>query len=97
MIDASHQTHEQRRLLKSYKLLIQLLLEEFHTSLAGMQAFLLRDIIYAILRILASFSNVKGGVSDNKLISTLLCDVLNDVCSTAIAICPEVRSSVCEQ
>ena len=92
MIDASHQAHEQRRLLKSYKLLIQLLLEELQTSLAGIQAFLLRDIIYAILRILASFSNVKG---DNNLRLILLCDLLNDVCNTATAVCPEVRSFVC--
>ena len=93
MIDASHQSHNQRRLLTSYSLLVHLLLQEFHTSLTGMQSFLLRDIIYAVLRTLGSCNNDNGISTGDKIKLTLLCDLLNDVCNTAIAVCPEVRSS----
>ena len=94
MIDASHRSHDQRRLLTSYTLLVHLLLQDFHTSLTEIQSFLLRDIIYAVLRILASCNNDNySNSTEDKLKLTLLCDLLNDVCNTAIAICPEVRSS----
>lgn len=92
MIDASHRSHDQRRLLTSYMIFVHLLLQEFQTSLSGIQAFLLRDIIHAILRILACCSNAKSNSAEDKLKLTLLCDLLGDVCNTAIAVCPEVRS-----
>ena len=92
MIDASHRSHDQRRLLTSYALLVHLLLQEFHTSLTTIQTFLLRDIIYAVLRILASCNIDSSMSAEDKLKLTLLCDLLNDVCNTAIAVCPEVRS-----
>ena len=73
---------------------VHLLLRELQTSLSGMQAFLLRDIIHGILRILASCSNGNSNLEGERLKLTLLCDLLNDVCNTAVAICPEVRSFV---
>ena len=90
MIDASHRSHDQRRLLTSYTLLVRLLLQEFQTSLIGIQSFLLRDIIHAVLRILASCNDDSSSSTEDKLKLTLLCDLLNDVCNTAIAVRPEV-------
>ena len=94
MIDDSHRSHDQRRLLTSYKIFVHLLLQEFQTSLYGIQTFLLRDIIYAILRILATCSSGNNGSVEDKLKLTLLCDLMKDVCNVAITVCPEVRSSV---
>ena len=94
MIDDSHRSHDQRRLLTSYKIFVHLLLQEFQTSLYGIQTFLLRDIIHAILRILATCSSGNSGSVEDKLKLTLLCDLMKDVCSIAITVCPEVRSSV---
>ena len=94
MIDDSHRSHDQRRLLTSYKIFVHLLLQEFQTSLYGIQTFLLRDIIYAILRILPTCSSGNSGSVEEKLKLTLLCDLMNDVCNVAITVCPEVRSSI---
>ena len=94
MIDDSHRSHDQRRLLTSYKIFVHLLMQEFQTSLYGMQTFLLRDIIYAILRILATCNSGNSGSVEDKLKLTLLCDLMKDVCNVAITVCPEVRLSV---
>lgn len=91
MIDSSHRSCDQRRLLTSYMIFVHLLLQEFQTSLSRIQAFLLRDIIHAILRILTSCSNSNNSSTEDKLKLTLLCDLLSDVCNTAITVCPEVR------
>lgn len=91
MIDASHHSHDQRRLLTSYTIFVHLLLKEFQTSLSGIQAFLLRDTVHAALRILVTCKNGNNSsTEEGKLKLILLCDLLNDVCNTAIAVCPDV-------
>jgi len=94
MIDASHRSHDQRRLLISYMIFVHLLLREFKISLTGVQAFLLRDIIHAVLRILVSCNDINSESAEDRLKLNLLCDLLNDVCNTAVTVCPEVSLSV---
>ena len=94
MINDSHRSHDQRRLLSSYMIFVHLLLEEFQISLNGIQAFLLRDIIHAILRILSTCSSGSSNSVEGKFKLTLLCDLMNYVCNTTMTVCPEVRLSV---
>jgi len=92
MIDASCRSHEQRRLLAAYVLFVQQLLPEFDTSLKGQQAFLLRDIIHTGLRTISSVMKncSKSVCNDDELKLVLLCDLLHDVCNTAVTSCIEV-------
>jgi len=95
MIDASCRSHEERRLLAAYALFVHQLLPEFGTSLKGQQAFLLRDIVHTSLRTISSIMKKcsKSVCNDNELKLVLLCDLLNDVCNTAITNCIEVSDN----
>lgn len=107
-LEEAHIFHKQRSFLAMYRVFVLLLLQDLSNGLAGTWAFVVRDIIYTLIRIIGNTSSknnatktctIEGEARDGRLeivvdcdLFTTSCDLLYQVCKVAMSCCPQVCS-----
>lgn len=101
-LEDTHIFHKRRSFLAMYRLFVLLLLEELNQGLAGTWAFVVRDIVYTLIRTISRHSSrnilrieglTRGEEINIKLdndLFTASCDLLYQVCKKALSCCPQV-------
>lgn len=85
-----------------YRLFVVLLLQDLNEGLAGTWAFVVRDIVYTLIRTIShndsrSILRINGLIRDEEInieldsdMFTASCDLLYQVCKVALSCCPQV-------
>ena len=81
---------------------VVLLLEDLNKGLAGTWAFVVRDIVYTLIRTIShndsrNILRINGSIRDEEInieldcdMVTASCDLLYKVCKVALSCCPQV-------
>ncbi|XP_028397502.1 serine-protein kinase ATM-like [Dendronephthya gigantea] len=100
-LEGTHVFHKRRSFLSMYRLFVLLLLEELNQGLAGSWAFVVRDIVYTLIRTISRHNSrnvlrIIGLIRDEEIqieldsdIFTASCDLLYQVCKVALSCCPQ--------
>ncbi|NWQ76792.1 ATM kinase, partial [Columbina picui] len=83
--------YKKHRVLVIYHLFVSLLLKEIKDGLGGAWAFVLRDVIYTLIHHINSRPVVIRDISMCSF--SLCCDLLHDVCHTAVTCCNDALES----
>lgn len=101
-LEETHIFHKKRSFLAMYRLFVLLLLQDLKQGLAGTWAYVVRDIVYTLLRTISSHDSrnilkINGLIRDQRTyieldndIFTPSCDLLYQVCKVALSCCPQV-------
>ncbi|CAB3982970.1 serine- kinase ATM [Paramuricea clavata] len=93
--------HKRRSFLAMYRLFVLLLLQDLNQGLAGTWAFVVRDIVYTIIRTISRHNprnilRINGLMREGEInieldndVFTPSCDLLYQVCKVALSCCPQ--------
>ncbi len=85
-----------------YRLFVLLLLQDLSQGLAGTWAFVVRDVVYTLIRTISrpnsrNIFRISGLIRDEEInieldtdVFTASCDLLYQVCKVALTCCPQV-------
>ena len=91
-IEAAHRPFQKRRLFLAYSFFVSLVCKELGEGLEGTQAFVLRDIVHTVVRVLAVPEEKEREGVVRELFAPC-CDTLLAVCKAAMESCPQVGGS----
>ena len=101
-LEEAHAFHKRRSCLAMYRVFVLLLLQDLPQGLAGTWAFVVRDIVYTLIRIISTQNSknilkIDGVVRDGEMnvlldddLFTASCELLYQVGKVALSCCHQV-------